>query len=76
MTLYELGMEYLQQDVALRQRVAQLKQKLPQLRGEESREMEARIRGLYEMARDCRLTGQYLIHYYDKEEPYGSMHII
>ena len=34
MTLYELGMEYLQQDVALRRRVAQLKQKLPQLRGE------------------------------------------
>lgn len=76
MTLYELGMEYLQQDVALRRRVAQLKRKLPQLRGEASREMEARIRGLYEMARDCRLTGQYLIHYYDKEEPYGSLRFI
>ena len=76
MTLYELGMEYLQQDVALRRRVAQLNQKLAQLRGVASWEMEAGIRGLYEMARDCRLTGQYLIHYYDKEEPYGSLRFI
>ena len=67
MTLKELGMEYLEQDVTLRERVALLKQKLPELRGEASRHMEARIRGLYEMARECRMIGQYLIHYY--EEP-------
>lgn len=65
MTLQELGMEYLEQDVALRERVALLKQKLPELRGEASRQMEARIRGLYEMARECRMIGQYLIHYYE-----------
>ena len=67
MTLQELGMEYLEQDVTLRERVALLKQALPELRGEASRQMEARIRGLYEMARECRMIGQYLIHYY--EEP-------
>lgn len=67
MTLQELGMEYLEQDVTLRERVALLKQTLPELRGEASRQMEARIRGLYEMARECRMIGQYLIHYY--EEP-------
>ena len=76
MTLYELGVEYLEQDAMLRQRVAQLKRRLPGLRGEASREMEARIRGLYEMAREGRLPGQYLIHYYDKEEPYGSLRFI
>lgn len=67
MTLQELGMEYLEQDVTLRERVALLKKELPGLRGEASRQMEARIRGLYEMARECRMVGQYLIHYY--EEP-------
>ena len=68
MTLQELGAEYLEQDVTLRQRVALLKQTLPKLRGEASREMEARIRGLYEMARECRRIGQYLIHYYEEEQ--------
>ena len=65
MTLQELGMEYLEQDVTLRERVALLKNELPELRGEASRQMEARIRGLYEMARECRMIGQYLIHYYE-----------
>ena len=68
MTLQQLGAEYLEQDITLRQRVALLKRELHQLRGEASREMEARIRGLYEMARECRRIGQYLIHYYDTEE--------
>ena len=67
MTLAELGQQYLEQDVALRERIAQLKTRLPSLRGEASREMEARIRSLYEMARDCRRIGQYLSHYYDEK---------
>ena len=72
MTLQELGKQYLEQDLVLRRRVACLKRRSDSLSGEALREMEARIRGLYSMARDCRQTGEYLIHYYDEEELHGK----
>lgn len=72
MTLQELGKQYLEQDLVLRRRIARLKRRSDSLSGEALREMEARIRGLYSMARDCRQTGEYLMHYYDGEELYGK----
>lgn len=64
MTLKMLGEEYLRGEQKIRLRIRDLRLTLSALQGDERKEMEARIRSLYEMALSARQTGLYLIDYY------------
>ena len=64
MTLRELGEQYLQQEATLRRRFHELK---AAPHDPEDRAYERRLYYLQCEALDCKKTGYYLIHYYDKE---------
>lgn len=68
MTLEELGRQYLQRDEILRRRARELRPGLQELRGDAYRQMEARIRSLYDSAKDCREIGVYLTTYYERRK--------
>ena len=63
-TLYELGRQYLQQSDVIRGRIAKERRELDRLHGEERRRARIRLLKLYEMARECDCTGEYLCDYY------------
>ena len=66
MTLKMLGEEYLAGEALIRNKIRALRAQLPQHTGDSLKEMQARIRSLYEMALQAGQTGRYLIGYYDR----------
>lgn len=69
MELTALGLEYLEQEKEVRKMVQGVLDKLKITPDADTRrELKRRLLILYTMADDCRATGRYLQHYYDKEE--------
>ena len=63
MTLYELGMEYLEQEAVLRKRLRELRALAKQ---EETPLLRRRIYYLATEAAACHETGEYLIRYHNE----------
>lgn len=72
MNLTQLGEQYLEQEKAIHERIHALRPQLKTLRGDDHREMVARLQSLYYMAQDCRETGLYLKYYYREDLRYGT----
>ncbi len=67
MTLNELGMQYLDEERRIRERIDELRLTLTTLRGRERVETEQRLTALYSMALDTHRIGVYLMNYYEGE---------
>lgn len=68
MELTALGQEYLEQEKEVRKMVRGVLDKLKVTHDADARmELKRRLSVLYTMAGDCRATGNYLLHYYDRE---------
>ncbi len=67
MTLNQLGKQYLEEEQRIRERIAEIRAELPQLRGRARVEAEQRLAALYSMALDTHRIGVYLVNYYDAE---------
>lgn len=65
MTLSELGNEYIEQSVFIRNQIKELRPKLKTLRGNELLELRRRLARLYQMSLDCRKIGEHLQDYYN-----------
>ncbi len=65
MTLEELGMEYEQTNCIIMDRIHELRPRLKQAKGHDVTLLAARLRGLYELAGECKKTSVYLKEYYD-----------
>lgn len=72
-TLYELGRQYLQQSDVIRERITRERRVMNALRGEEKRRARIKLLRLYEMARECDATGEYLCSYYEEVQPCGPL---
>lgn len=68
-TLYELGQEYLQQSDVIRDRIARERREMNGMHGEAKRRARIKLLRLYEMARECDTTGEYLCAYYRSDTP-------
>lgn len=66
MTLKELGIQYRQEEKRIRKKIDDLR-KLQNLLPVPDRDLEQRINELYIMALNLKSTGNYLEHYYDRE---------
>ncbi len=68
MELTTLGLEYLDQEKEVRKMVQGVLDKLKITPDADTRrELRRQLYILYAMAEDCRATGTYLLHYYDRE---------
>lgn len=67
MTLSQLGEEYLQQSVTVKQQIALLRPQLEALHGLELYRLRRKIMKLYSIARELKETGTYLINYYEED---------
>ncbi len=67
MTLYEMGEEYLRQARDIKEQITVLRSRLSKCGGLELYRLRGEILRLYAIARDLKSTGDYLIHYYEKE---------
>lgn len=65
-TLEETGREYLRQSHALLQEAAKIKLRMHKAQGGELCRLREQHEKLTEIARELRITGESLIHYYDK----------
>lgn len=72
-TLYELGQEYLQQSDVIRDRIARERLEMNGMHGEAKRRARIKLLRLYEMARECDTTGEYLCTYYGDNAPCGPL---
>ena len=68
--LKELGAEYLDSAAKLSTRITELKAKLKTTRGAERADVNNRINLLYKDARSAKLTGLYLMNYYNRSANY------
>lgn len=66
MTLEETGREYLRQSHELLRETAKIKLKMHKAQGRELCCLREQHEKLTEIARELRITGESLIHYYDK----------
>lgn len=64
MTLYDLGIQYLNQSEMLYEKAQILREKTKTLRGSVAEEMNTKSTTLFSMAIECRRTGEYLVEYY------------
>lgn len=64
MTLYELGAEYVEQSVKIREQIKELRPKLKTLSGSELLDLRRNLASLYQMSLDCRKIGEHLQTYY------------
>ncbi len=64
MTLYELGTQYVEQSVEIREQIKELRPKLKTLSGNELLELRRNLASLYQMSLDCRKIGEHLQSYY------------
>lgn len=67
MTLYEMGEEYLRQARNIKEQIVLLRRRSKNAGGLELYRLRGEILRLYTIARDLKSTGDYLIHYYEKE---------
>jgi hypothetical protein len=65
MTLQELGLEYLEQEKVLRNRLQELRRQYEQ---QEDLLLRRRIYYLTQEATHCGKIGKYLLHYYEEEQ--------
>lgn len=65
MTLEQLGMQYLEEEKRIRERIKELRELF---KNEPDRDLEMRITDLYTTAINLHSTGEYLINYYKKEQ--------
>lgn len=72
-TLYELGREYLQQSNVIRDRIVRERREMNGLHGEAKRRARIKLLRLYEMARECDTTGEYLCAYYGRDDICGPL---
>ena len=72
-TLYELGQEYLQQADVIRDRIVRERRAMHELHGEAKRRARIKLLRLYEMARECDTTGEYLCTYYGDDSSCGLL---
>ena len=66
MTLEETGREYLRQSHELLREAAKIKLRMRKAQGGELCRLREQHEKLTEIARELRITGESLIHYYDK----------
>ena len=66
MTLNKLGGEYLNGSQMIKDRIVWLRLSLKALSYDERRHMRVRIKNLYSMATDSKITGHYLQNYYER----------
>ncbi|MGN1080471.1 MAG: hypothetical protein ACI4QV_00100 [Acutalibacteraceae bacterium] len=66
MTLKELGMQYREEEARIRKKIDILR-KLKKSLAAPDRDLDARISDLYITALNLKSVGNYLMHYYDKE---------
>ncbi len=72
MSLYELGIEYLNQYRVMRERIKSLRLQMSGLSKKQQYLYNCRIMSLCEVATSLRITGEHLIDYYgDKNEQSG-----
>lgn len=70
MELSSLGMEYLGQEGEIKKMIHGTLVRLKATPDADTRrELQRRLCILYTMAEDCRVIGDHLLHYYQKEEP-------
>lgn len=67
-TLEEMGREYLKQSRELLREAAKIKLKMHKAQGGELCRLREQHEKLTEIARELRITGESLIHYYDKDK--------
>ena len=67
MSLYELGIEYLNQYRTVRERIKTLRREMRGLSKKQQYLYNCRILSLYDVATSLRLTGEHLIGYYGAE---------
>lgn len=65
-TLEEMGRDYLRQSLELRKEAEKLKAQIAEVSGLELCRLREQHEKLTEIAREMRITGESLIHYYDK----------
>ncbi|MGI6267887.1 MAG: hypothetical protein ACOYJN_02065, partial [Acutalibacteraceae bacterium] len=61
---YELGTQYVEQSVKIREQINELRPKLKTLSGNELLELRRNLAILYQMSLDCRKIGEHLQAYY------------
>lgn len=66
MTLEETGREYLRQSRELLREAEKIKLRMRRAQGEELCRLRTQHEKITEIARDLKITGESLIHYYDK----------
>lgn len=66
MTLEETGREYLRQSQELLREAAKIKLRMNKAQGGELCRLREQHEKITEIARDLKITGESLIHYYDK----------
>lgn len=67
MELQQLGKEYIAQSVRMYAKAQEVSAKRKNARGLELFELQKEAIRLEDIARDLRITGEYLIHYYEKD---------
>lgn len=68
MTLEEIGREYLKQSHEMLREAAKIKLRMHKAQGGELCRLREQHEKLTEIARDLKLTGESLVHYYDKDK--------
>lgn len=68
MTLEEIGRDYLRQSHDLLREAAKIKLKMRKAQGGELCRLRKRHEKITEIARELRITGESLVHYYDKDK--------
>lgn len=67
MTIYELAKEYEMQYQTLCSKIEGLRPLLSVYQGQDLLNLRRRIKTYYDMAADCRHTGDMLLHYYEED---------
>lgn len=65
-SLKQLGMQYLESERLLRERIQKLRETEKAVSGKEEKELQTRILILITQARDCKRTAMELINYYEE----------
>lgn len=68
MTLEEIGREYLKQSHELLREAAKIKLKMHKAQDGELCRLREQHEKITEIARELRITGESLVHYYDKDK--------
>lgn len=68
MTLEEIGRDYLRQSRELLREAAKIKLRMHKAQGGELCCLRTQHEKLTEIARELRITGESLVHYYDKDK--------